>query len=190
MDELCARPGVTPWDWHEGMVRWPPVTSAIVEPGASSTTCEVSLTEDRVSIRIEGPRQLEIGELLERAKAAYERALQPRGMVYAAPEARMEPSVAMERAATYGAPPVDAVLDAIMAGGDEGLTVGELVERTGWTKGRVQKRVRELKDASRVTSGRRRHAYVGVRDAAPASIQTPAVSTTDAESQTSLFRSR
>jgi len=191
VDELCARPGVTPWDWREGMVRWPPVSTSIEAADAKPpiASCEVLLTDDRVSIRVDAPQQIDIDELLGSVRNALQRALQARSTVYSIPDQSMGISVAMERATSYGESAADPIFDAVVAGGDEGLTVLELVETTGWTKGRIQKRLRELKDANRVIRGRRRHAYVERRADALAAAES-SVDSRELVAQTSLFRSR
>jgi hypothetical protein len=151
VDELCRRPGVTPWTWAEGPVTWPPV----------DTDCVVSLANDRVSIRFEGPRQLELSEIIERVQAEYQRATN-QTTVYPQPDATLGHSTAMEPTAGYQANPPDPILSAIVEAGDEGRTTSELVEITGASKHRVTQRLRELKDASLVGAGRRRHSYVSV----------------------------
>jgi hypothetical protein len=163
VDELCRRPGVTPWEWAEGPVSWPP----------ASVECEVSLANERVTIRFEGPRQLELSEIIERVQAEYHRARE-RARVYPRLDPMLGHSVAMEPSVEPPTPP-DAILAAIVAAGDDGCTSRELVERTGESKHRVAKRLRELKDASMVGPGRRRYSYVHLagaeRDAASMQVE-------------------
>lgn len=151
VDELCRRPGVTPWDWAEGPVKWPPVP----------TDCVVSLASDRVSIRFDGPRQLELSEIIERVQAEYQRATE-QATVYPRPNATLGHSAAMEPSPRYQASPPDPILAALVEAGDQGRTTSELAEITGASKHRVTQRLRELKDASLVSAGRRRYSYVSV----------------------------
>lgn len=151
VDELCRRPGVIPWDWAEGPVKWPP----------ASVECEVSVTNDRVSIRFEGPKQLEFADILERVRAEYEQAT-GRARSDARPGSSADHEVAMKLVEDQETP--DAILAPIVEAGDEGCTTRELVERTGSSKHRVSKRLRELKDAGIVGPGRRQHSYVSLAD--------------------------
>lgn len=161
VEELCRRPGVTPWEWAEGPVQWPP----------ASTECMVSIVDDRVSIRLDGPRQLELSEIVERVQAEYRRAT-AQSRRYPRIEPTLDHAMAMEPSTRYEATPpeatppeatpTDAVLAAIVEAGEQGRTVRELMEITGSTKHRVTRRLRELKDANIVGSGQRRHSYVSL----------------------------
>jgi DNA recombination-mediator protein A len=175
VDELCRRPGVTPWDWTEGPVEWPPVP----------TDCVVSIANDRVSIRFEGPRQLELSEIVERVQAEYERAT-GQANVYRRPDSALGHSTAMESSPGYGATPTDAILAAINAAGERGCTTGELVEATGSSKHKVSQRLRELKDASMVGAGGRRHSYVSLAAQAPAEPPASEGTIEDSTTQTTL----
>lgn len=174
VDELCRRPGVTPWDWAEGPVTWPP----------ASPDCVVSLAKDRVSIRFDGPRQVELSEILERVQAEYQRAMK-QATIYPPPDATLGHSTAMESSSTgYQTNPSDPILASIVEAGDQGRTTSELAEITGASKHRVTQRLRELKDASLVGAGRRRHSYVSV----VASGRTTAdASSEERREQTTLF---
>jgi hypothetical protein len=172
VDELCRRPGVTPWDWATGPVVWPPTMSA--RPSAPSTadaSCTVTIDATRVTIHVEAPRQLELPELLERIEAEYRRAVAP-AVASSTTDTTEVTHGASEPVADYDAPVVeDPVLVALQHAGAGGLTVAELVELTSLSKARVTKRVRELRDASSISPGARRHSYViGIpagRDTAP-----------------------
>lgn len=150
VDELCRRPGVTPWDWAEGPVTWPP----------ASVECVVSLANDRVSIRFDGPQQLELSEIIDKVRAEYQQA-KDQALVYPRPDPTAGAGIAME-ASGGEATPVEAIFSAIVAAGDDGRTARELVERTGKSKHHVSKRLRELKDAGKVGPGNRRHSYVSL----------------------------
>lgn len=170
VDELCRRPGVTPWDWTDGPVEWPPVP----------TDCMVSLANDRVSIRFDGPRQLELSEILERVQAEYQRASM-QATVYPRPDSTLGHSTAMEPSPGYHAPPPDAIHAAIIDAGEQGCTTSELVEATGSSKHSVSRRLRELRDASIVGPGQRRHSYVSL---AGSSTPEPPASDGNAEEST------
>jgi predicted Rossmann fold nucleotide-binding protein DprA/Smf involved in DNA uptake len=187
--ELCRQRGVTPWDWSVGAVAWPPSEDQRVAFDVSPRpSCEVSLTEGGVSIRVDAPWQTDIDVLLASVRAAYERAVRGGAAVYSMNEDAAAPlSTAMEAVTTYGEPSSDPVLDAVVAAGDEGITARELGERMGWTKGRIQKRLRALQDANRIAQGQRRHAYVSVPVEQTAGTRAPAVGPADEEGQSSLF---
>lgn len=177
VDELCRRPGVTPWDWAEGPVKWPPMP----------TDCVVSLANDRVSIRFEGPRQLEISEILDRVQAEYQRVTK-QATIYPRIDPMIGHSTAMDSSPRNRPTPPDAILAAITEAGEQGRTTSELVAITGSSKHRVSQRLRELKDASLVGVGRRRHSYVSM-GAVDRSTATDESGVEDRE-QTTLFGER
>jgi DNA recombination-mediator protein A len=174
VEELCRRPGVTPWDWASGRVVWPPASrpSAPATPVSDGVTCNVRLEADHVTIRLEAPRQLELRELLGLIEAEYLRAVAPADLVAAASTPQ---SGASENAVRYGSSASDPVLVALERAGTAGRTAAELERELGTSKGKVGKRLRELADAKLIAKGARRHSYVlGPPSAEPPSREPPA----------------
>lgn len=159
VDELCRRPGVTPWDWSAGPVVWPPSLLTPTESQLQDTTCVVSVDASRVTIHLEASRQLELPALLERIEAEYRRAVTPRAPVTEV-ESAPAPHRASESAAQYAASSEDDVIAALRRAGTRGLTTNEMVATTGLSKARVTKRLSELRDADLIRDGARRYAYV------------------------------
>lgn len=166
VDELCKRPGITPWDWSSGPVHWPP-------PPTDEITCRVDIESNQVSIHVEAPRQLDLQQILGRIEEEYLRAATPSGP--AVPPSASEPLV------SYSVGVQDPVLTALERAGSDGLTVAELERELSASKAKLRKRLAELRDAKLVTNGARRHSYV---------FGSPSAATHAATAELELFPSR
>lgn len=146
VDELCRRPGVTPWDWQSGPVTWPPPIEQIAtEQPNSGVNCRVTLSPERVEIRVDAPRQLSLDAVLETISAEYRRASDGSNQY-----ASTEPSAPLrvsEEVAVYGASNADPILAVLIRLGMAGATAREVERASGETTYRVRKRLKELVDA-------------------------------------------
>lgn len=156
VDELCRRPGVTPWDWKSGTVTWPP---APVAP--SAVECVVTASDDRVQIHVDAPRQLSLDTVLDTIRSEYDRATtEPAATPYVAGVGAR--NVASEEVGTYGAHTPDLMITALAQAGAKGATARELQEVTGLTTHRARKRLSELIDANLAKKCGRRYYDLGV----------------------------
>jgi hypothetical protein len=162
VDELCRRPGVTPWFWSEGPATWPPQEKDAVAPeGTPRVECAVSLSAERVQIQIDAPRQLDLDAIFDQVRAEYRRAANA-APAYPTPEPSGAPlRVSEGPAAAYDPSPPDPVLTELNRAGSTGATARELEQTTKVSKHRVSKRLKELIGARLVTkSGRRYYKHV------------------------------
>lgn len=158
VDELCRRPGVTPLFWSGGPATWPPLEKDTTAPAHSQEVeCTVTLSPERVQIRIDAPRQLTLDAIFDQVRAEFRRATE------AAPARRTPESsntplrLSDADSAVYEPSPSDSVLAELDRVGQSGATAREIEQATGVSKHRVGKRLKELLDARLVT--RTRHRY-------------------------------
>jgi DNA recombination-mediator protein A len=149
VDELCRRPGVTPWDWQSGPVVWPHAVvegaAEVVKPVRPTVNCIVTLSHESIEIRVEAPRQLSFDAVLETIGAEYRRAID-NATEYTIPEATNSHRVS-EGVSTYGARSTDPVLAALTRAAAAGATTREVEQSSGESPYRVKKRLNELLDA-------------------------------------------
>jgi predicted Rossmann fold nucleotide-binding protein DprA/Smf involved in DNA uptake len=190
VNELCRRPGVTPWFWSEGPATWPPQEN---DPAAREATprveCTVSLSQERVQIQIDAPRQLTLDAIFDQVRAEYRRARDA-----APPDPTPKPHDAPLRVsegppAAYDPSPTDPVLTELNRVGSAGATARELEQTTRVSKHRVSKRLKELVDARLVTkSGRRYYRHIGAEVvSAPAAKATARSKDPEAGTTRALF---
>jgi hypothetical protein len=150
VDELCRRPGVTPWDWKSGPVDWPPGKSITPDSTASQVHCSVAFSRDRLEIHLEAPRQLSLDAVLGTISAEYRRAKED-SVDYPQPTPETPYRVAEEVGLPYGTPSMDPMLAALLSVAAKGATAKELEKLTGESAYRVRKRLKELVDASLIS---------------------------------------
>jgi len=157
VDELCRRPGVTPWYWRSGSVMWPPlVEDTTPESVGAGVQCEVTLSADRLEIHVDAPRQLTLDSVFDSIRVEYDRATKQTG-IYPATETQPRQGKVSEELATYGASRPDPVVAAIGQAGSRGMTARDLQHATGLTAYRVRKRLDELVDARLVSKSGHRY---------------------------------
>src|SRR5207253_6254382 len=126
VDELCRRPGVTPWYWRSGSVVWPPlVEDTTPESVGARVECEVTLSPDRLQIHVDAPRQLTLDSVFDTIRVEYNRATKQTG-TYPAAETQPRQSKVSEEPAAYGASRPDLVIAAIAQAGSRGATARDL----------------------------------------------------------------
>jgi predicted Rossmann fold nucleotide-binding protein DprA/Smf involved in DNA uptake len=160
VDELCRRPGVTPWLWIDGPATWPPqLNDEMPAEGAHRIECAVKLSPERVQIQIDAPRQLTLEAILDHVRVEYDRASEA-APAYPTPESNGDSLLVSDnRCANYESSPSDPVLAELNRLGATGATARDLEQATKVSKHRVSKRLKELLDASLVTKSGRRYYY-------------------------------
>jgi predicted Rossmann fold nucleotide-binding protein DprA/Smf involved in DNA uptake len=158
VDELCRRPGVTPWFWSEGAATWPPQENETTPSHDSPRfECAVSLSAERVHIQIDASRQLTLDTIFDEVRAEYRRATD--ADVPSPPPEPLRPPLRVSDAyrPAYEHGPPDLVLTELNRVGSTGATARELEQATKVSKHRVGKRLKELLDARLVTKVRHRY---------------------------------
>lgn len=159
VDELCRRPGVTPWFWSQGDAQWPPEVQEANGPSSSSRiNCDIGISTDRVEIRIDAPRQLTLDAIFEHIRAEYRLATERAATDL--PSTSQGPSLKVSENSTINyqtASSPDPILRALQTLGAAGGSAKELEQATEISKTRVAKRLRELIDARLVTKVGRRY---------------------------------
>jgi len=174
VDELCRRPGVTPWLWSHGDAQWPPQAqeSALASP-PPNVKCEIRLTDDRVDIRIDAPRQLTLEGIFEHVRSEYRLATERAGSDQQATPRQSPLKVSENLTGTYDAASTpDPVRRALLAAGGTGASVKDLEQATSVSKHRITKRLKELLDARLATKVGHRY-YEGEPSFAVAKAKRP-----------------
>jgi len=162
VEELCRRPGVTPWYWRDGPVVWPPQVGAPpAEASAPRVDCIVTLSPERVEIHVNASRQLMFDSVIDSIRDEYRRAMdQSVSSHTSGPDSG---SSRVSEAPPPEAPtPIDAVLGALARAGSDGATARDLEQLTELTAYRVRKRLNELLDARLVSKSGHRYYDVAV----------------------------
>jgi hypothetical protein len=158
VDELCRRPGVTPWFWSEGAATWPPQENETAPSRESPRVeCAVSVSAERVHIQIDASRQLTLEAIFDEVRAEYRRATDADTRASPGP---LPPPLRVSDshpATAYGHGPADLVLTELNRVGTTGATTREIEQATRLSKHRVSKRLKELLDASLVIKVRHRY---------------------------------
>src|SRR6266851_1845502 len=137
VDELCRRPGVTPWYGRGRPVVWPPrLEDTSPEPAGPPLDCTVTLSPDRLQIHVDAPRQLTLDTVLDTIRAKYDGALDTKGRPEV--DAASERTTVSEPPATYGGRPDDPIIAAVAHAGSDGVTAIDLQRITGLTSHRVR----------------------------------------------------
>jgi hypothetical protein len=167
VDELCRRPGVTPWFWNDGPATWPPQQNEeIPKQDAPRVECAVQVSSERVQIQIDAPRQLTLDAIFDQVRAEYRRATEMPS-TYSVAEPNGTPlRVSDNHVIAYEPSPTDPVLSELKRVGSAGTTARELERSTHVTKHRIGKRLKELLDARLAT--KKGHRYYPVVDDSPA----------------------
>jgi predicted Rossmann fold nucleotide-binding protein DprA/Smf involved in DNA uptake len=163
VEELCRRPGVTPWLWSAGPVIWPPQqqtekqqTETASSSDAQRAECVVTLSSDRVQIKIDAPRQLNLETILDEVRIEYRRAIDT---VQSYPT--LEPLAAVGRVSestdVYAPAPPDLVLAELDRAASKGASTREIEQATGVSTHRVRKRLKELLDAGLIAKSGNRY---------------------------------
>ena len=156
VDELCRRPGVTPWYWAHGPLPWPPPTEAAApEPASPPIACVVKLSPQRVHIEVDAPRQLAFDVVLATVRAEYERA-SDQTPVYPPHPPEPPPLKLSEPVVGYEGRSDDLFRARLRNLAEKGASARELEQMTGLSKHRVRKRLNELVDAGLVSNARGR----------------------------------
>lgn len=164
VDELCRRPGVTPWDWNNGPVTWPP--QPVRDP--NRVECAVTFSEERVQIQVDAPRQLSLDAILDEVRARYDASERPQPYATAADTIILREALVTSG---YSSTPPDLVLAELERVSTQGATAREIEQATRLSSHRVRKRLKELMDARLVVKSGRRFVK-SAQDAAAASAVT------------------
>jgi hypothetical protein len=158
VDELCRRPGITPWLWTEGPAPWPPPQPKdVASPRpVSDVECAVRLSPQRVQIQIDAPRQLTLDAIFDHVRAEYRRAAEA-APAYPTSESNGTLLRVSDNANTRAPVHGDPVLAELERVASAGATAREIQEATQLSKHRVAKRLKELLDARLAT--KRGHRY-------------------------------
>ena len=157
VDELCRRPGVTPWFWTSGPVAWPPREDGTTLPPVDKTGEDSPLpTGSGPGIGVAPSAQLQL-EPCGAPPSLGDRPAAESPPAYPTPDRLARSHPAAEVRSPYAGAETDPVKVALERAGQAGASVRDLAEAIGLPAPRVRKRLGELLDATLIAKVGRRY---------------------------------